>query len=81
MPYRRFLPFDIVGGTGWVTSMTLLGYFLGGVPVVRRHFEKFVLLIVLLSLLPLILHAIHARFARKPARVDQTHRAATVTER
>src|SRR5947209_12982577 len=44
MPYSRFLPFDIVGGVGWVTSMTLLGYFLGGLPLVRRHFEKFVVL-------------------------------------
>src|SRR5579863_3685675 len=49
MPYRRFLPFDIVGGTGWVISMTLLGYFLGGVPIVRRHFEKFVLLVIFIS--------------------------------
>ncbi|MGA2182160.1 MAG: VTT domain-containing protein [Bryobacteraceae bacterium] len=65
MPYRRFLPFDIVGGTGWVISMTLLGYFLGGVPVVRRHFEKFVLLVIFVSLLPLIFHAIQARFGRK----------------
>lgn len=66
MPYSRFLPFDIVGGVGWVTSMTLLGYFLGGIPLVRRHFEKFVLLVVLLSVLPLILHAVRARFERKP---------------
>ena len=65
MPYRRFLPFDIIGGTGWVISMTLLGYFLGGVPVVRRHFEKFVLLVIFVSLLPLIFHAIQARFGRK----------------
>jgi membrane-associated protein len=65
MPYRRFLPFDIVGGTGWVISMTLLGYFLGGVPIVRRHFEKFVLLVIFVSLLPLIVHAIQARFGRK----------------
>jgi membrane-associated protein len=69
MPYRRFLPFDIVGGTGWVISMTLLGYFLGGVPIVRRHFEKFVLLVIFVSLLPLMVHAIQARFGRKRADV------------
>ena len=69
MPYGRFLPFDIVGGTGWVISMTLLGYFLGGVPLVRRHFEKFVLLVVFVSLLPLIIHAVQAHFgARQKAR-------------
>ncbi len=65
MPYSRFLPFDIVGGIGWVTSMTLLGYFLGGVPLVRRNFEKFVLLVIFLSVLPIMIHALRARFERR----------------
>jgi membrane-associated protein len=67
MPYRRFLPFDIIGGTGWVISMTLLGYFLGGVPVVRRNFEKFVLAVIFVSVLPLLLHAVQARLNGKRA--------------
>ncbi|HLG96253.1 MAG TPA: VTT domain-containing protein [Bryobacteraceae bacterium] len=67
MRYARFLSFDIFGGIGWVCSMTILGYFLGEVPLVRRNFEKFVLLVIFLSLLPIISHAIRARFARKPA--------------
>jgi membrane-associated protein len=65
MPYMRFLPFDIVGGVGWVTSMTLLGHFLGGIPVVRRNFEKFVLLVIFVSLLPIIIHAVQARFGKR----------------
>ena len=67
MPYSRFLPFDLVGGVGWVTSMTLLGYFLGGIPLVRRHFEKFVVLVVVISVLPIVYHAARARFERRPA--------------
>lgn len=66
MPYSRFLPFDVVGGVGWVTAMTLLGHFLGGIPLVRRHFEKFVLLVIFLSVLPILIHAARARFERKP---------------
>src|SRR5579864_7859787 len=31
MRYTRFLSFDIFGGTGWVFSMTILGYVLGEV--------------------------------------------------
>lgn len=65
MPYSRFLPFDIVGGIGWVTSMTMLGYFLGGMPMVRKNFEKFVLVVIFVSLLPLLIHALRARFERK----------------
>jgi membrane-associated protein len=65
MRYSRFLSFDIFGGIGWVCSMTVLGYFLGAVPIVRRNFEKFVLLIIFISLLPIISHAVRARFPRK----------------
>jgi membrane-associated protein len=61
MRYTRFVSFNIFGGLGWVLSMTLAGYNLGGVPLIRRNFEKVVLGIVFLSVLPLILHAFKAR--------------------
>jgi membrane-associated protein len=61
MNYMRFLSFNIFGGMGWVLSMTLLGYFLGGIPIIRKHFEKVVLLIIFLSVLPVIIHAVKAR--------------------
>jgi membrane-associated protein len=63
MRYARFLPFNIFGGMGWVLSMTLLGYFLGGIPIIRRNFEKVVLLIIFLSILPVIIHAVKAKLA------------------
>ncbi|HYL35460.1 MAG TPA: VTT domain-containing protein [Bryobacteraceae bacterium] len=66
MRYVRFLSFDIFGGAGWVCSMTVLGYLLGEVPLVRRNFEKFVLLVIFISLLPILSHALRAKFARKP---------------
>jgi membrane-associated protein len=61
MPYLRFLSFDIFGGVGWVCSMTTLGYLLGEVALVRRHFEMFVLLIIFVSLLPVIIQALRSR--------------------
>src|SRR5271163_1645749 len=68
MRYTRFLSFDIFGGIGWVLSMTTLGYLLGEVPIVRRNFEKFVLLVIFVSVLPVISHAVRSRFQqRKPA--------------
>jgi membrane-associated protein len=65
MPYGRFLSFDVFGAIGWVFSMTMLGYILGEVDIVRRHFEKFVLLIIFVSLLPLIIHALKSRFQHR----------------
>ena len=61
MKYSRFFSFNVFGGLGWVISMTLAGYYLGGIPVVRRNFEKVVVLIVVLSLLPVIWQGIQAR--------------------
>jgi membrane-associated protein len=52
MPYRKFLPYSVCGGIGWVTLMTVLGYELGQVSLIRRNFEKVVVLIVFVSLLP-----------------------------
>jgi membrane-associated protein len=65
MPFRRFLPFDIAGAVAWVPSMTMLGYFLGGIPLVRRHFEKMVLLVILVSVLPVLIHAFQSRSQAK----------------
>ncbi|HXF27553.1 MAG TPA: VTT domain-containing protein [Bryobacteraceae bacterium] len=65
MRYSRFLPFDVIGAVGWVTSMTILGSLLGGIPFVRRNFEKFVLLVIFVSVLPMIFHVVKARFSKK----------------
>ena len=63
MSYPRFLAFNIFGAIGWVTSMIMLGYLLGGVPIIRHNFEKVVLLIIAISLLPAVLQVINERRA------------------
>ncbi len=69
MRYARFLSYDVPGGVGWIASITLLGYTLGSVPFVRRHFEKAIFLIIFVSLLPILLEAVKAR--RKKGRAGQ----------
>ncbi len=61
MEYSRFALFNIIGGIGWITAMSLLGFFLGNVSVVQDNLEKAVLLIVLLSILPMIVHWLQER--------------------
>ena len=63
MNYRKFLTFNIVGGIGWVVSMSLLGYFFGQIPFVKQHIEKAIVLIIVLSIVPV---AVHAWKSRKP---------------
>jgi len=61
MPYFKFLPFSVCGGIGWVFMMSMLGYELGGVPFIRRNFDKVILLIIFVSLLPTFIEVVKAR--------------------
>jgi membrane-associated protein len=63
MQYARFVSFNVIGGLGWVISMTLAGYYLGSIPIVRLNFEKVVIGIVFLSVAPLVLQYLRARRA------------------
>jgi membrane-associated protein len=60
MPYLKFLPFSVCGGIGWVFLMTMAGYELGGVPLIRRNFDKVILLIIFISLLPTLIEGLKA---------------------
>ena len=56
MTYRHFALYNIVGGIGWVASMTLTGYFLGRtIPDIDRHIHIVVAAVIFLSLLPAII--------------------------
>jgi len=67
MPYSRFLPFSILGGLLWISTMVLAGYFLGGVIEralgiqLQDHIEKVVIVIVVISLLPPIIEWLRHR--------------------
>jgi membrane-associated protein len=65
MPYFRFLPYSVCGGVGWVFLMTMLGYELGSVPVVKRNFDKAILAIIFVSLLPTFIEILKARRERQ----------------
>ncbi len=58
MKYKTYIFYCITGAVLWVTSITLLGYFLGNIEWVKLNFEKFVIGIVILSILPIIYKAI-----------------------
>ena len=70
MSYPRFFSFNIFGGISWVLSMTLAGYYLGGVPLIRRNFEKVVIGIVIVSVLPLVIQFLKSRRSFAPAPVE-----------
>ena len=67
MKYSRFVSFNVVGGLGWVLSMTLGGYYLGSFPIIRQHFEKVVIGIVLVSVAPVVIQYLRSRRAKSVA--------------
>lgn len=53
MPHGTFTSYDVVGGTLWIWSMLLTGYYLGRfVPGVAQHIEPVILIVIFLSVLP-----------------------------
>jgi membrane-associated protein len=63
MTYRRFAFYNVAGGIGWVTSMTLTGYFLGrAVPDLDKHLHLVVATVIFLSLLPAIVAWLRERY-------------------
>ena len=61
MKYRTFVIYNLVGGALWAVGITLLGYFLGQVKIIREHIDLAVVGIVLLSLLPVVLEFVKHR--------------------
>lgn len=64
MPYPRFLLFSFFGGVFWIAFMLTIGFELGQVALIRRHFEKAILTVIFLSLLPMFREVFKAWRAR-----------------
>lgn len=54
MHYPTFIAYNVIGALLWVTSMTFLGFFLGGLEIVKKNFEIAVFGIIIISLIPVI---------------------------
>lgn len=61
MQYRRFIVYNILGGFIWVFGFTILGYFFGNIPAVKRNFTLVIFGIIFLSVLPAIIEVLRHR--------------------
>jgi membrane-associated protein len=54
MEYRRFLAYNVLGGIGWVASLTWAGYLLGrSIPDIGRYIHIVIAIVVILSVIPI----------------------------
>ena len=68
MSYRRFAMFNIIGGIGWVVSMTMTGYILLKIiPNAEKHIHIIIVVVIFISLLPGIIEIVRGRMRAKKA--------------
>lgn len=65
MNYATFFTYNVVGAILWVVGISLAGYFLGNIPLIRDNFSKVVLIIIVLSVLPIVFEVLKAKFSKK----------------
>lgn len=67
MDFRRFMIFSAIGGIIWAVGVTLAGYFLGTIPIVKDNIETVLLLVVLVSVIPIVWEFIKHRREKRAA--------------
>ncbi|CAA9890422.1 Protein DedA [Candidatus Methylobacter favarea] len=69
MKYASYIIFCIIGGTLWVTSILLAGYYLGSNEWVKQNFEKVVLGIVGFSVMPMLWQFVKIKLFKSSVKV------------
>jgi membrane-associated protein len=67
MNYGRFALYNVAGGVAWVSSFLFLGYFFGGIPVIKQNFTLVILGIIIVSILPPIIEVYRSKRKSKQA--------------
>ncbi|KAB1142204.1 hypothetical protein F7R91_30090 [Streptomyces luteolifulvus] len=67
MKYRTFLTYNVIGGVAWGTGVTLAGYWLGQIDVIKKNVEAILVLIVLVSVVPIAIEYLRERSKKKRA--------------
>ncbi|PRY51419.1 membrane-associated protein [Arcticibacter pallidicorallinus] len=52
MSYGRFASYNVIGAFAWVCSFLLIGYYFGGLPIIKQNFTYVIFGIIVVSLIP-----------------------------
>ncbi|MCX6138544.1 MAG: VTT domain-containing protein [Ignavibacteriales bacterium] len=68
MKYVKFASYNVIGAISWITSMVLIGYFLGStIPNIDKNIHYVIVLVVFVSLLPGIFKYLQVKWAARKA--------------
>lgn len=65
MNFRHFITYTAIGGVLWACGVTIAGYFLGNIPLIKNHIDLVLVLIVAASLVPMGIEYLLHRKRRK----------------
>jgi len=65
MNFRIYATYSTIGGILWVVTLTLAGYFFGGIQFVADHIELVTIGIVAISLIPVVIEFLRQRKQNK----------------
>lgn len=55
MGYKKFISFNVIGGTMWVLLAFIAGFFFGNIPIVEENFTLVIFGIIGVSMLPAVI--------------------------
>ena len=64
MTYSKFASYNVIGALLWVTSFLFIGYFFGGLPIIKQNFTYVIFAIIILSLLPPVIEILREKFKK-----------------
>lgn len=67
MSYLKFATYNVVGAIAWVVSFLFLGFFFGGLPIIKDNFTYVIFGIIIVSMLPPLFEVVRER-RRKPVK-------------
>ncbi|MGB9713293.1 MAG: DedA family protein [Dissulfurimicrobium sp.] len=67
MTYRRFVAYNIIGGSLWVTLFLLGGFFFGNISFVKKNLTSFIFFIIIFSIMPGVIEYTRARYGKARA--------------
>lgn len=66
MNYKKFIFYNFFGGSLWIFSMSLIGYFLGRIiPNISKHIHLIVAIVIFISILPGIIEFLKEKYSKK----------------
>jgi membrane-associated protein len=65
MNFRQYFIYSSIGAVLWAGLITIAGYYLGDIDIIKNNIEKVLILIVVLSIVPIVIEYIRHRNAKR----------------